>query len=86
MAPGRRAPTVQVVVELRRVYNVMAKNADGEGQTLMVIKVKLFHAFLVSGGPTGRLARGDELIDMEFVNGDVLPDTDTTFLEIPTAL
>mmetsp|Transcript_1800 Transcript_1800/g.4063 ORF Transcript_1800/g.4063 Transcript_1800/m.4063 type:complete len:976 (-) Transcript_1800:44-2971(-) len=102
MPKGKREPTVQVVVELRRVYKVIAKDLNGdsngdpdgdpngdpngEGQTLMEVKVKLFHAFLVSGGPNGRFARGDELIDMEFVNGDVESNADATFLEVPTAL
>ncbi|CAJ1969604.1 unnamed protein product [Cylindrotheca closterium] len=86
MPAGKRVPTVQVVVELRRVYNVIAKDPNGEGQKLMKVKVKLFHAFLVSGGPNGRFARGDELIDMIFVDGDAGPSTDAAFLEVPTAL
>ncbi|KAL3932089.1 MAG: hypothetical protein SGBAC_011013 [Bacillariaceae sp.] len=82
----RRVPSVQVVVELRQVYTVIAKDPNGKGQTLMEVKVKLFHAFLVSGGPNGSFARGDELMDMEFINGDIVPNADTTFLEVPTAL
>lgn len=37
----------------------------------------------MSGGPNGRLSRGDELIEMEFFG---LNDGDHEFLEAPTCL
>jgi hypothetical protein len=48
-----------------------------------IIRVKLYQAFLMSGGPNGRLSRGDELIEMEFFG---LDDGDHEFLEAPTCL
>jgi hypothetical protein len=51
-----------------------------------VVRVKLFQAFLLSGGANGRLARGDELLEMEFMEGDGLEDIDHEFLEPPTRL
>jgi hypothetical protein len=48
--------------------------------------VKLFQAFLLSGGANGRIARGDELLEMEFMEGDGLEEIDHEFLEPPTVL
>lgn len=45
--------------------------------------MKLYQAFLLSGGANGRLWRGDELVEMEFVGSE---DEDHEFLEAPTAL
>lgn len=35
------------------------------------VRVKMLHTFLLSGGPHGRLTRGDELVEMEFRRGSV---------------
>jgi hypothetical protein len=51
-----------------------------------VVRVKLFQAFLLSGGANGRLARGDELVEMEFVEGEGVEDFDHDYLEPPTLL
>lgn len=48
-----------------------------------IIRVRLYQAFLMSGGANGRMSRGDELIEMEFVG---LEDGDHEFLEAPTSL
>lgn len=48
-----------------------------------IVRVKLYQAFLLSGGPNGRLSRGDELIEMEFMG---MGDGDHEFLEAPTSL
>jgi hypothetical protein len=48
-----------------------------------IIRVKLYQAFLMSGGANGRMSRGDELIEMEFLG---LEDGDHEFLEAPTSL
>ena len=49
-----------------------------------VIRVKLYQAFLMSGGVNGRLSRGDELIEMEFLGREEVGDHE--FLEAPTTL
>ena len=51
-----------------------------------VVRVKLFQAFLLSGGANGRLSRGDEMVEMEFVEGEGLEEIDHEFLEPPTKL
>ena len=49
--------------------------------------MKLFQAFLLSGGPNGRLARGDELVELEFIEGDCANEgVDHEYLEPPTLL
>ena len=48
------------------------------------IRVKLYQAFLLSGGANGLLSRGDELIEMEFLGLE--DDRDHEFLEAPTLL
>lgn len=51
-----------------------------------IVRVKLYQAFLLSGGPYGRLASGDELLLMEFSKGDTVEDVQNEFLELPTSL
>jgi hypothetical protein len=51
-----------------------------------VVRVKLFQAFLLSGGFNGRLARGDELVEMEFIEGSGVEEIDIELLEPPTFL
>jgi hypothetical protein len=50
------------------------------------VRVKFYQAFLLSGGTNGRLARGDELLEMEFLEGEGLEDGSHEFLEAPTVL
>ena len=52
------------------------------------VRAKSFQAFLLSGGPNGRLARGDELFEMEFTEGDreFYSSPDPKCLEAPTSL
>jgi hypothetical protein len=49
-----------------------------------MIHVKLYQAFVLSGGSNARLYRGDELIEMEFFGME--EDGDRVFLEAPTLL
>jgi hypothetical protein len=51
-----------------------------------VVRVKLYQAFLLSGGPYGRLARGDELVLMEFSKGEDMEEVQNITLELPTSL
>ena len=52
--------------------------------TYSMIRVKLYQAFVMSGGSNARLYRGDEIIEMEFWGMDEAGDHE--FLEAPTAL
>jgi hypothetical protein len=96
---GKREPTVQVVVEWNNVYEVLLKtdhsNVDPTVQSkveapkdevLLIVSVKLYQAFLLSGGPSGRLASGDELLLMEFAKADGVEDIPNESLEPPTSL
>ena len=53
---------------------------------ISVVRVKLFQAFFLSGGFNGRLARGDELVEMEFIDGSGAEEADLELLEPPTFL
>jgi hypothetical protein len=53
---------------------------------ISVVRVKLFQAFFLSGGFNGRLARGDELVEMEFIDGSGGEEADLELLEPPTFL
>lgn len=49
--------------------------------------MKLFQAFLLSGGANGRIAKGDELVELEFVEGNCAAEgLDHEYLEPPTLL
>eukprot|EP00934_Nitzschia_sp_Nitz4_P003293 Nitzschia sp. Nitz4//scaffold74_size92883//6084//8896//NITZ4_004808-RA/size92883-augustus-gene-0.1-mRNA-1//1//CDS//3329557550//3283//frame0 len=61
----KREPTVQVVVERNYFYKVMATGTPAE--PMLLIRVKLYQAFLLSGGANGKLSSGDELIELEFL-------------------
>ena len=48
--------------------------------------MKLFQAFLLSGGTNGRLTRGDALVEIEFFDGDSVDVSSQVRLEPPTLL
>ncbi|VEU39017.1 unnamed protein product [Pseudo-nitzschia multistriata] len=85
----KREPTVQAVVEMNNVFKVRSKasTSDSNGETLLIVRVKLYQAFLLSGGPHGRLACGDELLLMEFSVGEGAEDIQNYVLfQAPTSL
>lgn len=49
-----------------------------------MIRVKLYQAFVMSGGSNARLYRGDEIIEMEFCGMEEAGEHE--FLEAPIAL
>ena len=51
-----------------------------------IVRVKLYQAFLLSGGPQGRLACGDELLLMECSAGEGVEDVQSEFFQPPTSL
>ena len=53
---------------------------------LRIVRVKLFQAFLLSGGSKGRIVRGDELVEMEFFEGEGTIGVHPENLESPTLL
>lgn len=65
---GKRGPTVQCVVQATETFWIKARNdEDGPEETWMSVKAKVFQAFLMSGGPSGRMAQGDALVELEFI-------------------
>ena len=88
-ANEKREPTVQAVVELNSIFKVVTKeSSDGEKENddLLIVRVKLYQGFLLSGGQYGRLASGDELLLMEFSKPDDVEDVENEALEPPTSL
>jgi hypothetical protein len=51
-----------------------------------VVRVKVFQAFLLSGGVNGRFAKGDELMEIEFMEGDDSEEMEHEVLEHHTVL
>jgi len=85
----KREPTVQVVVEMNNTFKVMSKSKNSDEQQdeiLLIVRVKLYQAFLLSGGQYGRLACGDELLLMEFSARDGADDAQDLFSQAPTSL
>ncbi|KAL3920638.1 MAG: hypothetical protein SGILL_003158 [Bacillariaceae sp.] len=85
----KREPTVQAVVELNSVFKVVSRaslEGDNESDDLLIVRVKLYQGFLLSGGPYGRLASGDELLLMEFSTGEDVEEVENEALEPPTSL
>lgn len=83
----KREPTVQTVVETNNTFKVMFKKQQGiedDDDVLLFVRVKLYQAFLLSGGQYGRLACGDELLLMEFSAG--VNDVQSEFFQLPTSL
>merc|ERR1711862_142844 len=85
----KREPTVQTVVEMNNTFKVMFKKQQGiedDDDVLLFVRVKLYQAFLLSGGQYGRLACGDELLLMEFSAGEGVDDVQNVFFQPPTSL
>eukprot|EP00980_Cylindrotheca_fusiformis_P007053 scaffold1481_cov137-Cylindrotheca_fusiformis.AAC.7 len=87
LAAEKREPTVQVMVESNKVYRIITNDPESsEPEVILVVRAKLFQAFLLSGGANGKLARGDEVFEMEFADGDSVDQSELRFLEVPTSL
>jgi hypothetical protein len=76
---GKREPTVQCVVQATSTFGIAARDDNAADDTtpeiLISVRAKLFQAFLLSGGPSGRMARGDALVELEFL-GEPVDDDD----------
>ncbi|GKY94451.1 hypothetical protein MPSEU_000411000 [Mayamaea pseudoterrestris] len=69
----KREPTVQCVVQASQTFHVLARD---NGEVLCTVHAKLYQAFLVRGGPSGRMAQGDALIQMEVIETPLEGDVD----------
>lgn len=80
---GKREPTVQCVFQTTQTFTLRnhtytehesdqgTESGTGDDDGWMSVKVKLYQAFLMSGGPSGRIARGDALVELDFVETKV---------------
>ncbi|EEC44904.1 predicted protein [Phaeodactylum tricornutum CCAP 1055/1] len=66
---GKKEPTVQCLVQASRTFDVIKRceASSQQGHVLFTVRVKLFQAFLLSGGSNGRIARGNALVELEFL-------------------
>eukprot|EP00531_Pseudo-nitzschia_arenysensis_P017447 CAMPEP_0116151002 /NCGR_PEP_ID=MMETSP0329-20121206/19862_1 /TAXON_ID=697910 /ORGANISM="Pseudo-nitzschia arenysensis, Strain B593" /LENGTH=1098 /DNA_ID=CAMNT_0003647581 /DNA_START=94 /DNA_END=3391 /DNA_ORIENTATION=- len=82
----KKEPTVQAVVEMNSTFRVYSKDSNSEEEILLIVRVKLYQAFLLSGGTQGRLVCGDELLLMECSAGEGAEDVQNVFFQPPTSL
>lgn len=73
----RDEPTVQCVFQATNNFWVGSRSDQvngeaNEGERWLSVSAKLYQAFLLLGGPSGRIACGDALIELDF--GDADPD------------
>ena len=81
---GKREPTVQCVIRTMETFSIRSQGFtedstedDSErssGQAWMSVEAKLYQAFLMSGGQSGRIARGDALVELHFVETSIKED------------
>lgn len=84
---GKREPTVQCVFQMTQTFLIRDTEQGSENETdhspgdedgWMSVQAKLYQAFLMSGGPSGRIARGNALVELDFVETKVEPDEDAS--------
>lgn len=66
---GKREPTVQCVIQTTTDFRINATALEQESveTTMLTVRVKFLQAYLLSGGASGRLARGDATIELDFI-------------------
>ncbi|CAB9515098.1 expressed unknown protein [Seminavis robusta] len=66
---GRREPTVQVVIQATSEFSIIPRTGSGPGdEAVVTVRVKFLQAYLLSGGSSGRLARGDAMLEYTFID------------------
>lgn len=82
---GKREPTVQCVVQTLQSFTIREQGytehgSEGtsenstENDGWISVQAKLYQAFLMAGGPSGRISVGDALVELEFVETNVEDD------------
>jgi len=67
LSDKREEPTVQCIFYTTQTFWIGTRNKEtGEEERWISVSAKLYQAFLLLGGPSGRMARGDQLIELEF--------------------
>jgi hypothetical protein len=90
---GKQQPTVQCVVQTSQIFIVRDSNTTEYSATTdsseryyeeegwATVRAKLYQAFLMSGGTSGRIVRGNALVAMEFLDADGMTITGEALLE-----
>lgn len=81
---GKREPTVQCVIRTMETFSIKSQGFSEDsteddsgrtkGEAWMSVEAKLYQAFLMSGGQSGRIARGDALVELHFVETSIEDD------------
>jgi hypothetical protein len=69
--PRFEPPSVQVKVESCRHYRVITSDPSGDDQedTWLTVRASTCQLFKLSGGPNGRFALGEEIVELDFFHG-----------------
>jgi len=70
-ATNKNDPTVHVVVESSSVYKIITSDPCGnnEKDTLATVRANFLQSYLLSGGDQGKMSQGNELLELEFLQG-----------------
>lgn len=82
---GKREPSVQCVVQTLQSFMIKEQgytehgsegttSQSAEDDGWISVQAKLYQAFLMAGGPSGRISVGDALVELEFVETNVADD------------
>uniref|UniRef100_A0A7S4JLN2 Uncharacterized protein n=1 Tax=Odontella aurita TaxID=265563 RepID=A0A7S4JLN2_9STRA len=73
---GRARSTVEISVEASAVYKICTTDPQGDEMedTWAMLQTRFLQNFRLSGGPNGRIMRGEEIVQMNFVEGLVEDD------------
>ena len=69
--------TVRISVQSSTMYKLCTSNPDGDENqdTWGMVRTKLLRNFLLAGGPNGRMIRGEDIVELEFLKGIVREET-----------
>jgi len=69
--------TVQISVQSSTMYKLCTSNPDGDENqdTWGMVRTKLLRNYLLAGGPNGRMIRGEDVVELEFLKGIVREET-----------
>ena len=69
--------TVRISVQSSTMYKLCTSNPDGDENqdTWGMVRTKLLRNYLLAGGPNGRMIRGEDIVELEFLKGIVREET-----------
>mmetsp|Transcript_3680 Transcript_3680/g.7148 ORF Transcript_3680/g.7148 Transcript_3680/m.7148 type:complete len:1111 (-) Transcript_3680:1120-4452(-) len=66
--------SVRVTVQASTMYKLCTANGNGD-EVLGTVRTKILRNYLLAGGPNGRMIRGEDVVEMEFLKGIVREET-----------